>query len=239
MGKKNTLLAAAGILLCCALFFCLHLSPPGTRTALSPNMESLPLYGKAIGVDAGHGGYDGGCEGVSGKQEKKYNLEIALKVGESIRALGGTPVFTRTEDVALIDPKKTTGYKKRQELDNRIRLLREGNVDALVSIHMNKYKVAKYRGAQLFYRADSQEGKCLANCLQKALETLQDPNLRPPASGEYYILGACEPALLVECGFLSNPEEERLLGTEEYQQRLAQLIAEGIADYFAQAKSGE
>lgn len=100
-----------------------------------------------IGVDPGHGGYDGGCVSVTGVAEKEYNLAVALLVGEEIRALAARPSFTRETDKALIDPEKTTGYKKRKELDNRIALLQEAQVDALVSIHMNNYTVSKYRGA--------------------------------------------------------------------------------------------
>lgn len=232
MENVNSARAVGGLVLGCLLFLFSYM-PPLALSANSPHMESLPLYGRVIGVDAGHGGYDGGCEGLSGVPEKAYNLQIALKVGESIRALGGTPVYTRETDTALIDPEKTTGYKKRKELDNRIRILREAKVDAMVSIHMNKYSVSRYRGAQLFYRADSEEGKTLAQCLQTSLEALNDPYLRPPSSGDYYILGSCGPALLVECGFLSNPQEEMLLASEEYQERLASAIANGIGLYFA------
>lgn len=231
MEELRKIKAVTGLLLGCILFLTLY--SLWDVQAMSPQLQVLPLYGKVIGVDPGHGGYDGGCVSVTGVAEKEYNLAVALLVGEEIRALGGTPVFTRETDKALIDPEKTTGYKKRKELDNRIALLQEAHVDALVSIHMNNYTVSKYRGAQLFYRADSAEGERLALCLQEALSGLEEAHLREPSCGDYYILNACDAALLVECGFLSNPEEEKLLSSQDYRQRLAEAVAGGLAAYFA------
>lgn len=231
METKRERLGVLTFVLSVVLFFAMY-GFDAVETSASPRFESLPLFGKVIGVDAGHGGYDGGCEGSLGIQEKTYNLAIALKVGAEIEKLGGTAVYTRTEDVALIDPKNTPGYKKRKELDNRIEILQEASVDAMVSIHMNKYSVAKYRGAQAFYKAGSDAGGLLAGHMQEALSELGDPYLRQASKGDYYILNACDAALLVECGFLSNPEEERLLGDEAYQQHLAAAIAKGLGLYF-------
>ncbi len=230
METGRLLRATAGLLMGCLLF--LLLQPPGTLTAWSPHMESLPLFGRVIAVDPGHGGYDAGCTGASGSLEKDVNLSLALCLGQELRSLGASVIFTREMDEALIDPETTPGYKKRQELDKRIDRIREADADLLLSIHMNAYTVQKYRGAQLFYLQGNEEGQRLADCLQEELEELGDPYLRAPSCGEYYVLNACKAAVLVECGFLSNPEEEALLLTEDYRKTLARALARGVVRYF-------
>lgn len=199
--------------------------------ASSPGQAALPLLGRVIGVDAGHGGYDGGCVGVSGEAEKTYNLALALCLGRELEELGATVVYTRTEDIALIDPAKTTGYKKRKELDNRLKRLAEGGAEMMLSIHMNKYRNANQRGAQVFYKSGSPEGEALAASVWGSLFAAQTPHLRKPSTGDYYILNACAASLLVECGFISNAQEEKLLADPAYQKKLAKALAQGVAEY--------
>lgn len=202
----------------------------------SPQLASRPLQGRVIGVDAGHGGYDGGCEGASGVPEKEFNLAVAQLLQQELQGMGATVVMSRTEDVALIDPEKTTGYKKRKELDNRLEIFREGGVEAMVSIHMNKYSSGSQRGAQVFYMQGGEaEGRELALCVQSALYELDPEHCRTASAGDYYILNACGASALVECGFLSNEQEEQLLLTEEYRQKIAQAVARGVAEYFRQS----
>ena len=202
----------------------------------SPQLASRPLQGRVIGVDAGHGGYDGGCEGASGVPDQEFNLAVAQLLQQELQGMGATVVMSRTEDVALIDPEKTTGYKKRKELDNRLEIFREGGVEAMVSIHMNKYSSGSQRGAQVFYMQGGEaEGRELALCVQSALYELDPEHCRTASAGDYYILNACGASALVECGFLSNEQEEQLLLTEEYRQKIAQAVARGVADYFRQS----
>lgn len=201
--------------------------------AFSPNLSARPLAGRIIGVDAGHGGYDGGCEGVSGVVEKQLNLDVALRLRAELQSMGATVIMSRESDIALIDPKTTTGYKKRKELDNRLRIFRDGNVEVMVSIHMNQFRDADERGAQVFYCGEAESGRVLSACIQEQLYALDPDHARPASAGDYYILNACDASALVECGFLSNAQEERLLQTEEYQTELAQAVARGVAQYFA------
>ena len=208
----------------------------GSTEAFSTQFASRPLQGRVIGVDAGHGGYDGGCEGESGVPEKEFNLAVAQLLQRELESMGATVVMSRTEDVALIDPKKTTGYKKRKELDNRLKIFREGGVEAMVSIHMNKYTSRSQRGPQVFYmKGGEEEGRELALCVQSALYELDPEHCRTASAGDYYILNACGASVLVECGFLSNRQEEQMLLTEEYRQKIAQAVARGVAEYFRQS----
>ena len=200
--------------------------------ALSPQFSALPLYGRVIGVDAGHGGYDGGCVGFSGIPEKTFNLQIAMRVGKVLEEKGAVVVYSRTTDEALIDPVRTTGYKKRKELDNRLKIFSDNGIECMVSIHMNKFSQESQRGAQVFFDREQEEGEALAQALEQRLFALDPDYARQPSAGDYYILNACSASALVECGFLSNREEERLLAEESYQQRLAQAIACGVEDYF-------
>lgn len=202
--------------------------------ALSPFFVTRPLAGCIIGVDAGHGGYDGGCVGKSGTEEKQLNLEVALLLQEELTARGAQVVMTRQEDIALIDPKTTTGYKKRKELSNRIALLNEAGAQMMVSIHMNEFSDASQRGAQVFYlKGGHKSGRDLALAVTNALQDMDDRYTRTASAGEYYILNACDAAVLVECGFLSNAQEEALLQEEKHQRKLACAIADGIEEYFA------
>ncbi len=200
--------------------------------ALSPQFSSLPLYGRIVGVDAGHGGYDGGCMGRSGVPEKEFNLAVTMLVKAELEKQGATVVLSRDEDIALIDPAKTTGYKKRKELDNRLKIFAENNVDCMISIHMNQYRNENQRGAQVFYKKGEQDGQDMAKAIQDAMAAQDAHNNRAASVGDYYILNACPASALVECGFLSNREEEQLLLTDAYREKLAKAIVEGVANYF-------
>ena len=234
MERSKQWTAICVLLIGCALFFLMQ--DGVSLAALSPAASNLALMSHVIGVDAGHGGYDGGSVGASGVPEKDFNLAVALYLQEELESRGAVVVQSRTEDIALIDPLTTTGYKKRKELNNRLALFRNAGVEIMVSVHMNKYQVEKYRGAQVFYKSDEEQGKTLALCIQQALRNMDEANKREASAGDYYILGACPASVLVECGFLSNKEEEKLLLTEEYRRKIASAIADGVADYFAQQR---
>ncbi|MDR2514942.1 MAG: N-acetylmuramoyl-L-alanine amidase [Christensenellaceae bacterium] len=235
MDERRQWRAVAALLTSIALFFALFEGAPA-RQAASPNLSSMPLFGRVIGIDPGHGGYDGGAVSATGRAEKEYNLEISMRLGAAVEALGGTVVYTREADIALIDPANTPGYKKRKELDNRISILQEANVDAVVSIHMNNFRPQRaIRGAQAFYRAGSAGGESLAQAVYGCLAQIEEARPRKPVIGDYYILNSADAAILMECGFLSNREEEKLLADGDYQTRLASAIARGLALYFETA----
>ena len=205
--------------------------------ASSEEVKEIPsgsLAGLVVLVDAGHGGYDGGARcRDSGVWEKELNLAVARQVEKALVSRGARVVMTRTADVDLCtDDRPATLTKKRQDMQNRIALARENSVDMVLSIHMNEYRARSESGPQVFYRAGSDGGRLLAGCLQEALITrLQPQKQRTAMAGDYFILQLDVPSVLVECGFISNPAEEKLLLDSAYQARLADAIAGGVEEF--------
>lgn len=187
-----------------------------------------------IVIDAGHGGVDPGKVGVSGTLEKDINLAIAKKLQARLEQDGMQAVMTREEDAGLYREGATN--KKREDMEARVRLIAEAKPELVVSIHQNSFPDASCTGAQMFYYKDSEESKKLAETLQKKFpELLGDGNTRQAkANGDYYLLRktAC-PIVIAECGFLSSPEEEELLSAPEYQEKVADVLYQGIREYLA------
>ena len=188
-----------------------------------------PLYGLCIAVDAGHGGYDGGAVGrVSGTPEKGLNLDVAQRVERLLAAQGARVVMTRTGDYALCDENPPI-RKKLQDMQRRAKIIAEESADLVLSIHMNEYAGRSESGPQVFYRENCPAGRLLAGAVQEAMTAQLAPKReRAALGGDYYILTLGVPSVLVECGFLSNREEEALLLTEEYRERVAKAIAAGV-----------
>lgn len=187
---------------------------------------------KVILVDAGHGGVDSGMVGVDGLKEKGINLKIAQKLKSVLTKKGFTVVMTREEDKGLYE--ENTQNMKAQDLQNHIALIREYAPVLSVSIHQNSYSDPQVRGPQVFFYEDSEEGKKLALAIQEKMN--QELNVSRPrvAKGNktYYLLKRSEGVInIVECGFLTNQEEAELLKQEDYQQKVAQSIADGINEY--------
>ena len=200
------------------------------------------LSGLVIAVDPGHGGYDGGARcRDSGIWEKEVNLAVAMAVRESLVSRGAQVVMTRTEDTDLCTENRPANLtKKRQDMLGRIAIATENNVDMVLSIHMNQYRVRTESGPQVFYRAGNDSGRLLAGCVQAAMIAhLQPPKERAAMAGDYFILQLDVPSVLIECGFISNPEEERLLRSADYQARLGQAIAGGVEEYLRLSPAGE
>ena len=188
-----------------------------------------PLYGLCIAVDAGHGGYDGGAVGrVSGTPEKGLNLDVAQRVERLLTAQGARVIMTRTGDYALCDEDPPI-RKKLQDMQRRAKIIEQGGADVLLSIHMNEYAGRSESGPQVFYRENCPAGRLLAGAMQQAMTAqLALKKEREALGGDYYILTLGIPGVLVECGFLSNREEEAMLLTEEYRERVATAIAAGV-----------
>ncbi|MGN0483195.1 MAG: N-acetylmuramoyl-L-alanine amidase CwlD, partial [Lachnospiraceae bacterium] len=183
-------------------------------------------------VDAGHGGDDPGKVGIHGEQEKVINLSIAKKLKEDLEKEKYTVIMTREDDNGLYDENATS--HKVQDLQRRCKKIEDAKGALLVSVHQNSYPAESVKGAQVFYHGQSSGGKELAECLQKELiETLDKENKRQAKANEsYYILKKTSiPAVIVECGFLSNPQEAALLSSEEYQKKVAEAICTGIQIY--------
>ena len=183
---------------------------------------------KKVILDAGHGGRDPGKIGAGEIQEKDVNLKIAKKLKGKLEERGIQAVLTREKDETLAPE----GSANRQVEDIKKRVERIDGENALlaVSIHQNSYQDPEVRGAQVFYYQHSTKGKEAAAILQEALIRMDPEHPREAkANGTYYLLRRTQtPTVIVECGFLSNPEEAKLLASEEYQEKIAEAVAEGI-----------
>lgn len=191
-------------------------------------------------LDAGHGGADPGKIGVNGEKEKELNLEITLLLKKKLEEQKVNVVLTRESDVGLYDT--GSNNKKVQDLQRRCELIHKTAPLCTVSIHQNSYTTPDVKGAQVFYYTHSAEGKRLAEGLQTALVEGVDPSNHRQAKGNtsYYLLKKTDvPIAIVECGFLSNPGEAQLLTTEEYQEKLADAICNGILQYLKLDKKSE
>jgi len=178
-------------------------------------------------IDAGHGGEDGGATSCSGKLESSYNLEIALRLNDLMHLLGMHTKMVRTSDLSVYTHGQTIAAKKVSDLKNRVRLVNETEDALLLSIHQNTFSDSQYSGAQVFYSAKG-EGKELAETLQTALIQTVNPgsNRRcKRADGVYLMEHIEQTGVLIECGFLSNIEEEAKLRSDTYQKQLCCVIA--------------
>lgn len=197
---------------------------------------SLPVSGKVIVVDAGHGVPDEGAETADGTTEAETNLKIALKLQNLLEQSGCTVILTRSDENGIYDlDLKTLKQKKVSDIKNRVKIGNESSADIFVSIHLNKIPESQYNGWQTFYNEKSEQGKKLATLIQTNLnESIQTENNRVSSKIEnIYIIEHVEiPTTIVECGFLSNEEEKEKLLDDSYQNRLAWGIYNGIIDYF-------
>lgn len=180
-------------------------------------------------LDAGHGGEDGGAVSITGVAESQINLEIVLKLRDILALCGTDPILLREEDISLHDEGASTlREKKRSDLQNRVAAVEDLEGATLISIHQNTYPSSQYHGAQVFY-ASTEGSQALAEHFQAALrEQLQPDNERAAKQipDSVYLMNhiTC-PAILVECGFLTNPGEEAMLRDEGYQRQLSAVLA--------------
>lgn len=191
---------------------------------------------KIILLDPGHGGIDGGAVSPTGTIEKNINLDISIKLKSELEKLGFKVVMTREEDKGLYSESGTVRQKKREDLSNRAKMIVESNCDIFVSIHLNMFPQRKYYGAQVWY-ANNESSSKLANIIQgnfKAYLDNENKRIEKPAKDEYRVLRNVGeiPAVLIECGFLSNEVEESKLKTDIYQEKIAKIIALSIQSYF-------
>lgn len=196
---------------------------------------NLPSTGKVVVVDPGHGGIDPGAVGKTGKHEKDINLAIAHYLKDFLEQSGTIVIMTREEDIGLYTDDGSIRKKKREDLKNRKNIVVNSNADVFISVHLNSFPQTKYYGAQTFYPKGNEKGKMLATIIQEEFRSILDKNnKRVPLqkNGIYLIEGLQIPTVLVECGFLSNPNEERLLDNKKYQKKIAWAIYSGIQKYF-------
>lgn len=201
----------------------------------------LPITDKVIVIDPGHGGVDPGAVGKLGKKEDDINLEIALKLRRLIEQTGGIAILIREEDKGLYTEKsKTYRQKKNEDLRNRKIFVNKSEGDIFISIHLNSFPQSKYYGAQTFYKKGCENSKILATIIQEELRNVLDKNNKrvPQDRDNIYLLREVNiPSVLIECGFISNPNEERLLSDSKYQEKIAWAIYIGIMRYFKEVKN--
>ncbi len=193
----------------------------------------LATASKTIVIDPGHGGFDPGKVGTTGVHEKEINLKIALKIKAHLEQSGAHVVMTRTEDIDLDGD--DTKQRKKEDMIKRAEKVNASNGDIMISIHQNSFPESNVKGGQVFFHKDSENGRVLAQHIQKAIQTHGDKENKRVAkhNGDYYILKTTKmPAVIIECGFLTNPEEERKLNTDQYQEQIAWSIYLGIIEYF-------
>ncbi len=201
----------------------------GTYFAVRPAFSPNPS--KVIVIDAGHGGIDGGGVGVATKNDENHlNLEYSQCLKEYCENFGFKVIMTRTTLDGLYDI--TAKNKKKSDMKKRKEIIDNSNADLVVSLHMNSFPSKSAKGAQVFFNKENASGKVLAQSIQNSfLSTL--PNAKKSASsGDYFIVNCTSlPAVIVECGYLSNPEEDLLLSSEEYKRKVCYLIFCGILNF--------
>jgi len=200
---------------------------PGTQKEL----KSLPV---TIVIDAGHGGMDAGASGGSGVREDVLNLDVAKKLQSLLTDFGATVVMTRETEEAVASTKN-------EDMQERRKIIEDSGAAIVVSIHMNFFGDESACGPQVFFYETSEKGRALAAAIQTSLnEALTPEKPRTHLKADYFILRSGNaPAVIVECGFLSNAKEEALLKDEVYRKKAAVAIFEGIKAYFTGAEDSE
>ncbi len=188
-------------------------------------------------ANASHGGFDGGAEAADGTVEKDINLNISQKVGALLRFNGYNVIMTRTEDTGTEDDKSAAiATRKKSDLANRLQIMKDNPNAIYVSIHLNKFTTSAANGAQVFYTKNYTEACDLAEAVQSnIIKLIQPQNTRVIKQGTdstYLLKNATVPAVIVECGFLSNKAELEKLKTDDYQSQMAFAIVGGIMDFY-------
>ena len=206
------------------------LLPGAIRLTDAKKATAPPL----IVLDAGHGGFDGGAVAADGTVEKDINLAIVQKLDVLLRAMGYETLLIRDSDVSVEDEGTTVRERKRSDIRHRYEVMESHPGCLYLCLHQN-YHTGKSRGAQLFYTAENEASQALAAALQAAIVADLQPNntrqIKPCTKDVYLIYHAKQTAVLVECGFLSDPGDRRDLKDEIYQRKLAFAIAKGLATY--------
>lgn len=218
------IIAAAGLTLLLSTYVALLCVR--TRAAASPSDRFTVV------IDAGHGGIDGGVSGITtGVKESELNLDIARKLKTKFDKSGAKTVMTRKTEAGLYGI-YSKGFKRR-DMQKRKQITLNAKADVFVSIHLNYYSSPLRRGAQVFYKIDEEKSKSLADIVQAELNGGKECERDYTAlAGDYYVLNEADcAAILCECGFLSNAEDEKLLLTDEYRAEIAEKIFNGIEKY--------
>jgi len=224
---------AAVVLILSLLSFSDMLTERLSSSVVSAALDNKPL----VIIDPGHGGIDGGAQ-ANGICESELNLAIALKTAELCRAFGFNVIMTRDSDISIHDDSAATvRQKKNSDLRNRLRIMTDNTNAAVISIHLNKFQESYVHGAQVFYAPNSLGSNRLAEIIQKTIkELIQPDNNRETKQSDssLYILynNKVNPAVMVECGFISNPQEALLLKDSNYQDKLAFALLYSLIEFY-------
>ena len=226
-------LAAALTLAACSFFGCFDNSP-----SLPSQAEPISTKYKTVIIDAGHGGEDGGAVSADGLVEKNVNLGISKMLCTMLSDAGIKVVMTRTDDRLLYDRNVDfEGKKKKLDLAARLEVAKTYEESIFVSIHMNSFSDKRYSGLQVWYSPKCPESMVLAQKIQSNTRMSLQPNNKrsiKAADSKIFLLdNAVSPAVLVECGFLSNPDEARLFESDEYKTRIAKVIFDSILEFLS------
>lgn len=194
--------------------------------------SSMPRAEFNVVIDAGHGGRDNGTSGkTTGVSESELNLKYALTLKDLCEEFGIGVTMTRSDMNGLYD--ENASNKKKSEMEKRKNVINNSGADVMISIHMNSFPLSSCSGAQVFYAKGSEEGFNLAKSIQTSVCQAFDNARDYVTVGDYFVLNYSNiPAVLVECGFLSNPQEEKDLQTKEYRDKFCYALLAGILSYF-------
>ena len=230
---KKSVTAMIALIFCSFLLSIVYIVHNGSYV---PTFVKNKMFRQVV-IDPGHGGEDGGAV-VGDVFEKDINLKIAKILKELLDVSGIQTIMTRTEDVSIYDEGADSLRKKKcSDLTNRLKIANENENAVFVSIHQNKFPQTKYWGAQVFYGRKNEHSKELAEQLQNTVVKLLQPNnkrnIKPVKDNVYLIYNAKTPAVLCECGFMSNKDEIALLKDENYQKKMAFSIYAGILKFYS------
>ena len=194
--------------------------------------EHNVLSGRVIVVDAGHGGFDPGTIGVNGAREDVLNLLIAQQLKALLKDNGANVIMTRSDENAL-------AQTNADDLAERRRIIEQSGADFVVSIHMNWYEDSSVCGPVVLFMPGSEKGKELAEAVQQSLNTALGKEGCARSENLYILKSGYQPSILVECGYLSNEEEERMLDQPDYQKKIAKAICEGVTEHLLNADNNQ
>ena len=224
-----------------AVILCIGLAHGGSQ-AVTTLGESAPVAREhTIIIDAGHGGIDGGATSCTGILESTINLQIALRLDDLMHFLGYQTYMIRTTDTSIYTQGNTIAAQKVSDLKERVRIVNETEDAILISIHQNTFSDSRYGGAQVFY-LKTDGSKELASAMQGALITIANPDSKrvcKKADGVYLMEHIEQTGILIECGFLSNPEEEALLRSADYQKKLCGIIAATVGSFLLDCQTND
>ena len=230
--KRSTWIAFVPFYLLVAIIF-LGISTGGSRAVTAINQQRPVEREHAIVIDAGHGGIDGGATSCTGVLESQINLEIALRLEDFLHFLGYKTVMIRRVDESIYTQGNTIAAQKISDLNERVRIVNDTEDAILVSIHQNTFSNSRYKGAQVFY-APTEGSQKLAQQLQADFVSCLNPgsNRKAKKADNIYLLQNIKcPGVLIECGFLTNPQEEAMLRSKDYQLKLCTVIASACSRY--------